>query len=70
MLGLRSSPPEPFGPGTPEESERDRETVPWTGTPGVQKECALVSQESPERVQALTFGGPGRPCVGKGQSQV
>ena len=48
--------PGPFGPGTPEESEKSPERVPRGRTPKVPKECTLKSQNSPKRVQNLTFG--------------
>ena len=51
---LRSAPPHtgfsgPFGPRTPEESEKSAERVPCDRAPKVPKECALESQKSPKR---------------------
>ena len=77
-IGLGSAPPGtgspgPFGPGTPEESEKSPEKVPWAGTPRVPEECAPESQKSPKRIQNLTFGlfsdsfeTPGRTLRGLG----
>ena len=55
MLRLGSAPPRtgspgPFGPGTPEESEKSPEEVSRGGTPRVPKEWAPESQKSPKRV--------------------
>ena len=52
---LQSAPPHtgspgPFGPGTPEESEKSPERVPRGRAPKVPKECAPESQKSPKRV--------------------
>ena len=60
FLGLRSAPPHtgspgPFGPGTPEESEKSPERVPWGRAPKVPKECAPESQKSPKRVRKSDF---------------
>ena len=82
-LTLRSAPPHtrspgPFGPGTPEESEKSPERVPWRRGPKVPKECAPESQKSPKRVRKSgfrlfldSFETPGRtlwallgPCPG------
>ena len=43
--------PGPFGPGTPEESEKSLERVPRGRAPRVPKECAPESQKSPKRVR-------------------
>ena len=80
---LRSAPPHtgspgPFGPGTPEESEKSPERVPRGRAPKVPKECAPESQKSPKRVRKSgfrlfsdSFETPGRtlstllgPCPG------
>ena len=42
--------PGPFGPGTPEESEKSPERVPRGRAPKVPKECAPESRKSPKRV--------------------
>ena len=55
VLELRSAPPHtgtpgPFGPGTPEESEKSPKRVPRGRAPKVPKECSPESQKSPKRV--------------------
>ena len=69
--------PEPFGPRTPEESEKSPESPPG-GTPRVPEECAPESQKSPKRVESQVldssrtllrlrgalFGDPGGPVPG------
>ena len=55
ILILRSAPPHtgspgPFGPGTPEESEKSPERAPRGRAPKVPKECAPESRKSPKRV--------------------
>ena len=57
---IRSAPPHtgspgPFGPGTPEESEKSPERVPRGRAPKVPKECAPESQKSPKRVRKSGF---------------
>ena len=59
-LFLRSAPPHtgspgPFGPGTPEESEKSPERVPRGRAPKVPKECAPKSQKSLKRVRKSGF---------------
>ena len=80
---MRSAPPHtgspgPFGPGTPEESEKSPERVPRGRAPKVPKECAPESRKSPKRVRnshfrlfSDSFETPGRtlwallgPCPG------
>ena len=60
-LHLGSAPPGtgspgPFGPGTPEESEKSPERVPRGGTPRVPEECTAESEKSPKRVRKSGFG--------------
>ena len=47
--------PGPFGPGTPEESEKSPERVPRGWAPKVPKECAPESRKSLKRVQKSDF---------------
>ena len=62
VLELQSAPPHtgssgPFGPGTPEESEKSPERAPRGRAPKVPKECAPESQnfKSPKRVRKSGF---------------
>ena len=48
--------PGPEKPGTPEESEKSPERVPWRRTPRVPEGCAPESQKSPKRVRKSGFG--------------
>ena len=57
---MRSAPPHtgspgPFGPGTPEESEKSPERAPRGRAPKVPKECAPESRKSPQRVRKSDF---------------
>ena len=59
------------GPGTPEESKKSPERVPWGRAPKVPKECTPESQKSPKRAQKSgfrlfsdSFETPGRTLSG------